>query len=160
MSPVILIRKILGKKANLLKSNKSIMKIPVISREEISSRKKISKTFSGEIGIFNGTSYESNRKPMGHDAVSVESCKADGNSVYIRTSDGGYISRILTHWVPTLLSVYPGVDITTPNWYPIPIPDDQFLEKRGTHMQIGTQHQILDYHFLENRATPQMYNSH
>ena len=47
-----------------------------------------------------------------------------------------------------------GVVTTTPNWYPIPIPDDQFLEKRGTHPQISTRHQILDYHVLENRATP------
>ena len=34
-----------------------------------------------------------------------------------------------------------GVDNNTPNWYPIPIPDDQFFEKRGTHHEIGTQHQ-------------------
>ena len=64
---------------------------------------------------------------------------------------GGGRSRILTHWVPTLLSMYPQV-LTPPlqigtQYQSLMTNTHTFLEKRGTHSQIGTQHQILDYHF-------------
>ena len=65
------------------------------------------------------------------------------------------MGMILTHRIPTLLSVSP--EVLTP----LPQIGTQyqslmtnFFEKRDTHPQISTRHQILDYQFLENRAPP------
>ena len=55
-----------------------------------------------------------------------------GRPPFMYWNMGGYHFRILTHWVPTLLSVYP--EVLTP---PPQIGTQQFLEKRDTHTQIG-----------------------
>ena len=85
---------------------------------------------------------------IGFSSISLHQCDFLLVMSFGVSARGRYQFRIQSHRVPTLLSVY--TEVLTP---PSQI-GNQY------HPQIGTLHQILDYHFLVNRATPPTHLPH